>query len=250
MTDPKRWRDGEEGAAVVALIDALRADEPSVEAREALWAKLAPMVPPGGSGSGTGGGGGSGSAIGAKAIGLGIGAIGIVTIVAWIATRPPPTVETPRTEVTPSASHATIVEAPPVESAPVIEAVEPTPSMTAVRPRTMSSAIARAVPSASSTSSASSSTGSAVDRLREEAEGVKRARQHLRDKNPGAALAELDRLAKLVPAGPLAEEREVLTIEALAASGDREGARRRAERFLFERPNSVHAARVRAFTER
>ena len=88
----------------------------------------------------------------------------------------------------------------------------------------------------------------AADRLREETEGVRRARQLLRDSNPAAALSELERLARLVPSGPLEEEREVLTIEALVGSSSRTTAdlgRRRAQRFLAERPQSVHAARVR-----
>ena len=91
MTDPKRWRDEQEGAAVVAMLDALRADEPTAEAREALWSKLAPILPPTGGGGGSSGGG---SALGAKAA-MAIGAIGIVTLVAWIATRPPPITESP-----------------------------------------------------------------------------------------------------------------------------------------------------------
>jgi outer membrane protein assembly factor BamD (BamD/ComL family) len=89
---------------------------------------------------------------------------------------------------------------------------------------------------------------SAADRLREEAEGVRQVRQLLREKNASAALAELDRLAQRMPNGPLEEEREVLAIEALAASGSGEAAGRRADRFLFERPQSVHAARVRALS--
>ena len=79
---------------------------------------------------------------------------------------------------------------------------------------------------------------------------MRRVRQLLREKQARAALAELDRLAALVPNGPLEEEREVLTIEALAASGSSDAARRRADRFLFERPQSVHAARVRAISTR
>jgi len=71
----------------------------------------------------------------------------------------------------------------------------------------------------------------------------------LREGKAGDALFELDRLSRQFPSGPLEEEREVLTMEALSASGDRDGARRRAERFLFERPQSVHAARVRSLTQ-
>lgn len=241
--DPKRWLEEEDGAAISAFIGALRSDEPSGEMREALWSKIAPIVPGGGGGGGPGGGG---SVLGAKAIGLGVAGIGLMTMVAWIATRPAPMAEAPL----PSPVASTIVAPVPSETVSAIEpvGVEPVASASVARPQVRVVPSAPAKPSPSTSASASTSTSG--DRLRQEAEGVRRARQLLREKNPGGALAELDRLAKLVPAGPLAEEREVLTIEATAASGDKEGARRRAERFLFERPNSVHASRVRAFTER
>lgn len=87
-----------------------------------------------------------------------------------------------------------------------------------------------------------------ADRLRIEADAVRKTRQLLRDGDSRAALAELDRVAKLVPNGPLEEEREVLAIEALAKSGNADLAHHRADAFLFEHPQSVHAARVRAFS--
>jgi hypothetical protein len=114
------------------------------------------------------------------------------------------------------------------------------------------SAPAIANPPASSPSSSAplATPQSSADRLREESEGVRRARQLLREKNPTAALAELDRLARRYPAGALEEEREVLTIEGLASAGRTDEARRRADRFLMERPQSVHAARVREISRK
>src|SRR5262249_49419530 len=87
------------------------------------------------------------------------------------------------------------------------------------------------------------------DRLREEAEAVRRTRQSLRAGDTSAALRELERIAALIPDGPLEEEREVLAIETYLASGRTESATHRAERFLLERPQSMHTARVRAIVE-
>jgi hypothetical protein len=50
-----------------------------------------------------------------------------------------------------------------------------------------------------------------------------------------------------VPGGVLGQEREALAIEALAASGQRSEASRRAAAFLDRFPNSPHASRVQVF---
>ena len=51
------------------------------------------------------------------------------------------------------------------------------------------------------------------------------------------------------PRSVLYQEREVLTIEALGATGASSAARQRAERFLKRYPNSPHAARLKWFVE-
>ena len=51
------------------------------------------------------------------------------------------------------------------------------------------------------------------------------------------------------PRSVLYQEREVLTIEALGATGASGAARQRAERFLKRHPNSPHAARLKWFVE-
>jgi RNA polymerase sigma-70 factor (ECF subfamily) len=235
--DPKRWR--EEGGAMASLVADLARIEPSDEMRDRVWAKLAPIVPPpGGSSGGAGGGGGGGSMLGAKTLGPLLGAAIAGGIAIWALKAPPPKSEPIAVApTTPISVVTTVPSAPPTLSAePSVPAsIEPPAPSAKPAPR----------PSAKTPASAAPLT---ADRLREEAEGVRKVRQLLREKNASAALAELDRLAKLVPNGPLEEEREVLSIEALAASGDRAAARRRAERFLFERPQSVHAARVRSFS--
>jgi outer membrane protein assembly factor BamD (BamD/ComL family) len=69
----------------------------------------------------------------------------------------------------------------------------------------------------------------------------------LRSGNAGRALALLERARREFPRGTLAQEREALSIEALAASGQTKVAAERARRFLDAHPSSMHAARVRSF---
>ena len=63
------------------------------------------------------------------------------------------------------------------------------------------------------------------------------------------ALALLEQARRQFPGGTLAQEREALSIEALAISGQRGAAAERARRFLEAHPSSMHAARVRSFAE-
>lgn len=60
------------------------------------------------------------------------------------------------------------------------------------------------------------------------------------------ALRALGRYERRFPAGLLASDAEVLTIEALGAKGEGESARARAARFLAKHPNDPHTERVRA----
>jgi hypothetical protein len=72
------------------------------------------------------------------------------------------------------------------------------------------------------------------------------ARSTLARGDAQGALALLDQYARKNPGGRLAIEAEVLRIDALARSGRRDLATRRAEAFLKRYPNSVLAPRVRA----
>ena len=76
-----------------------------------------------------------------------------------------------------------------------------------------------------------------------------RARDALRAGDPGGALAMLEAARARFPRGVLLQERQVLTIEALAASGDRARASRQARGFLRQFPASPLASRVRPFVE-
>ncbi len=73
--------------------------------------------------------------------------------------------------------------------------------------------------------------------------------QALRDQ-PRALLKVLKQHAAWYPNGMLAQEREVLAVEALLASGKIEAGKRRAARLEAEYPTSAHLPRVRALLEK
>lgn len=75
------------------------------------------------------------------------------------------------------------------------------------------------------------------------------ARVALGGGDAAGALALLDAYGRDYPRGRLGLEAEVLRIHALARSGQKGIARKRAEAFLERHPNSVLASRVRGFTE-
>ena len=266
MSDPTRWKDTE-GPQVAMLLEAMSKVEPTAEARENVWLKVAATLPPGpGSSSDPSQGGGTpgseappappapsaaGLGVGAKVLGVTIAIAGAGALAFVLSAREPVAPSTITTPKAASASASAAEAAPlPAEvavatsgsAAPVVSAAPRDRPVTAASSTGRSSV--RSQPSAAAP--AASARPVSADGLREEAEGVRTARRLLREKHAAAALAELERLGRRFPAGPLEEEREVLTIEAMAASGNVEGARRRAERFLFERPQSVHASRVRS----
>ena len=264
MTDPKRWNDTDDDDDARRLVTTLAKAEPTATMRESVWAKVAATLPTGpGSGgpndAGSAGGAGGAGAKGGAALGTGAklliaAALGAGALSLWVVMR----TEAPATPAPPAPSIAMSAPVPPTAPAPPPPTEPSTPSASVTAAALAPSVLLRptsAAPSpvahASSAPSSSSTATLAADRLREEAEGVKRARQLLRDKNPAGALSELDRLGRLFPSGPLEEEREVLTIEALiGSSGTADLGHRRAERFLAERPQSVHAVRVRGLAGR
>lgn len=86
--------------------------------------------------------------------------------------------------------------------------------------------------------------------LREESQLLLEARAALRAGSPTSALDFLHRSRMRFPRGILLQEREALTIEALAASGQNQLAAQRAQQFLSQFPRSPHAAEVRKYLAR
>jgi hypothetical protein len=68
--------------------------------------------------------------------------------------------------------------------------------------------------------------------------------------SPARLLAVLDEHARFYPDGMLAQEREVLAIEALVAEGQRGAAEQRASRMAQRYPGSAHLRRVRVLLDR
>ena len=83
--------------------------------------------------------------------------------------------------------------------------------------------------------------------LREESLAVIAARQALRANDAASALRLLEQAQQRFKQGALAEERESLTIEALAKSGQVSRASSRARTFLTRYPRSPHAADVQRY---
>jgi hypothetical protein len=77
---------------------------------------------------------------------------------------------------------------------------------------------------------------------------LKRAKADARSA-PAHALALVAEHEQRFPSGVLVEEREVIAIEALLVSGQRNAAEARAARFFARFPNSAHARRVHALLE-
>lgn len=73
------------------------------------------------------------------------------------------------------------------------------------------------------------------------------ARAKLGAGDASGALAQLDDYSRSYPRGCLVLEAEVLRIDALAKSGQKDAAKKRAEAFLRRHPNSVLASRVRGY---
>jgi hypothetical protein len=83
------------------------------------------------------------------------------------------------------------------------------------------------------------------DPLSVEAAMITEARAQLRGGDAHAALATLGRLQSRSRSGALGQEREILTIQALLALGETEDARRRAQAFVANHPDSPHVAQIR-----
>ena len=85
--------------------------------------------------------------------------------------------------------------------------------------------------------------------LREESRQVSEARDALRRGDAPGALVQLEQIRGRFPGGLLVQEREALTIEALARSGRRSDASARAAAFLQAYPTSMLAERVQTFVQ-
>jgi len=188
----------------------------------------------GGSPPATGGAGPSSAGFGAKVI-AGLVGVGILAGGVWLATRS----EEPQLE-------ANVPSIPvPVE---VVSQVVTAPLPTVNTPSVETPAVQSAVPkpaSAKSTPAASATTST----LAEEHRLLRAARAALATE-PARALALAREHERRFPRGVLAQEREVITIQALAAMGEGDAARKKAEGFDEKYPGSPHRNRVDEVTDK
>lgn len=84
-------------------------------------------------------------------------------------------------------------------------------------------------------------------RLARELRALERARQALAVHKAGEALRLLDRYRAQFAGGVLGSEETVLRVQALLATGDREGAQALADTYSVSHPDSVYARRLKEF---
>ena len=136
-------------------------------------------------------------------------------------------VRAPQVVSAPAETPSVAVRLPPV----VVEQAEP------------EQPIAKLPPSTGTRPPASETT------LAEEGRLLAKAHQLVQGGKPQAALEVLRQSATRYPRSVLFQEREVLTIEALGATGATAAAKQRAQLFLKRYPSSPHAGKLKRFVE-
>jgi len=132
---------------------------------------------------------------------------------------------------------------------PLVEAPRVAPPMKETSAR-VALAVAEPAPSAAASAASAGATprrapGLAASNLDAESALLRRAREKLESGDAKAALDDVALLAARFPRGELAQEREVLAIQALLALGQRPAAATRATDFLRLHPNSPYADSLR-----
>ncbi len=256
MSDPKRWLDEDGGATQVErelLRGALDADPPQGK-KAALWASIVGRLPVAGGGGGGGGGGAGGAASGGGGVLLATKGKVVVAVVATLLAVG--TAVTLQRRAAPMPPAAALPTAAPAATTPA-NALAPVPALSAAVPAAAPIANTAPEPVTDAPAARPTARGKAQptpapapidqDALREEASLIARARDALRSGDAAGALSTLESARGRFPRGVLVQERNVLTIEALAASGDRDAASRQAQVFLRQFPTSPLASRVRPF---
>jgi hypothetical protein len=102
---------------------------------------------------------------------------------------------------------------------------------------------------ASSASAVSAVPLTHSSRLDAEASLLAKVRSSLRGGDPHAALVALNQLQSAFPNGGLMQEREVLSVEVLAANGNLAAAQRKASAFVAAHPTSPYSAKLQRFAQ-
>ncbi len=132
-----------------------------------------------------------------------------------------------------------------VEDLPPARAEEPVPS-----PAAQTKVASAQKPAPSSTARPAPTAAPAADDFRDELALVERVRTQLSSGDNVGCLRSIDQYGQRFHDGAFVPEVEVMRVEALAASGDRERARAFGGKFLTEHPTSPYAGRVRSVLEK
>jgi hypothetical protein len=238
--DPDRLiRSPGENEGLRTLLSAGQGELPDAARLASLAAKLGPMMGPGGGGGGGGGAAaakGTVAALGAATVGkvaVVLAVVAVGSVAAWRLGRSP-ALEAPVAIASPAPS----VSSSPAPAPP--PAPDETPSLVA------SGAGAGAGKSGASIAARPPPRPVDPDL---EVKLLRRAQDSLAT-DPSAALALCGEHAQAFPQGLLAQEREVLAIDALVRLGRADEANARGRRFAATFPASTHLRRVEALLEK
>ena len=263
MTEPReppRLLDSiaDERDRLAAALRAGRDELPSEAALEQLWSRLVPPLggPPDGPAGGDGGSGASAAGLEAAASGAAMGAstAAKMTALKWLGLC-----TALGAAIGGSAYYASQPRSATMAAAPASSAVEPTPAAVSEghsRPASAAPPVesASVAPSAHAASASPPSPELAAARADGAAQGggapipsevelLKQAQAAL-GADPGRALVLVQQAAQRYPGGALAQEREMIRIQALLGLGRSGQARAAAEAFRARHPSSPHCRRL------
>jgi hypothetical protein len=265
MMDPERLSEGADDTSSeeAALLRSAQGVRMAESERKAVWSGIATQLglpaaySTSPSGTGVTGGGGSGAATttGVAAVGkgvllvavvLGLGAGGYaITQNGRVSLKSNAPIANSRLALQPlpAAVPAPSGSSAKAESAPAVVAEAASPIPPAVTAPSAELRHAGTLPSLT----ASAPPLPPASLLREESSALTAARQALQAGAFSVALKALEETRERFPHGALGQEREALTVEALAKSGSRAAAERRARAFLRSYPKSPYAADVERY---
>jgi hypothetical protein len=217
--------------ALRAALSAGRAEQPSAAQLGSLAARLAPLAAPVAAGLALGAWPLVASVVATVVIGVAVG---------YVALGPRSPAEPPRAARPP----AVLLDASPSELQPPIDASVPAAEVDAAV-RVAVVAVHERGPRAAGVADAGPASAPPLPEVDVEAElALLRSAQDALRASPATALSIAEEHARRFGDGTLAQEREVVAIEALAALSRLPEARARAERFSARWPRSAHARRL------
>lgn len=237
MSDPKHWSEAGEASELERelLLAGQSVKLPEGE-RRALWASIAlslPVAPPLP---------GPGAAAVPRTVSASLRAY-LTKGALFLAAVGGLTVGATRLWPREPAAPAPRASSPKVAAAPLSTVADASPSK--------AEPVASATPPASAPVSGEAHPRSPTpSQLREESMAVLEARSALRSGNAARSLQLLQEMNVRFPRGALGQEREALSIEALAQAGQTATAKRRAAAFLRAQPQSPYSVDVRRVAER